>query len=68
MAAAVLQSLDTGCYRDRSDQRTQDIRPHEIAEAACFLGFDGLIASSARWDCLNLVLFTGRLPPAIPRP
>ena len=39
-------------------------RAQPIAEAAYFLGFDGLIAPSARWSCLNLVLFTERLAPS----
>lgn len=38
-------------------------RTQEIGDAAFFLGFDGLIAPSARWKCLNLVLFTDRLQP-----
>ena len=46
-------------YREREYARTQ-----EIADAACFLGFDGLVAPSARWDCLNLILFTDRIAPA----
>jgi len=32
-------------------------RTQEIGDAAAFLGFDGIIAPSARWDCLNLVVF-----------
>jgi hypothetical protein len=32
-------------------------RTQEIAAAAAFLGFDGLIVPSARWDCQNIVLF-----------
>lgn len=39
-------------YRELLYTRTQ-----EIAAAAAFLGFDGLIAPSARWDCQNIVLF-----------
>jgi RES domain-containing protein len=39
-------------YRELLYTRTQ-----EIAAAAAFLGFDGLIAPSARWDCQNLILF-----------
>ncbi len=46
-------------YKERDYARTQ-----EISDAAYFLGFDGLIAPSARWDGLNLVLFTDRIPPA----
>jgi RES domain-containing protein len=38
-------------------------RTQEIADAADFLGFDGLIAPSARWSCQNLVLFTDRFAP-----
>jgi hypothetical protein len=45
-------------YAEREYGRTQ-----EIADAAHFLAYDGLIAPSARWSCLNLVLFTDRLPP-----
>jgi hypothetical protein len=47
-------------------QRYQEIlytRTQEIGEAAFFLGFDGLQAPSARWNCANLVLFTERLGP-----
>lgn len=39
-------------YRELLYTRTQ-----EIAAAAAFLGFDGLISPSARWDCRNIVLF-----------
>jgi hypothetical protein len=51
-------SVDVARYRDRAYERTQ-----EIADAAYFLGFDGLVAPSARWSCANLVLFTDRLAP-----
>ncbi|MGE0284586.1 MAG: RES family NAD+ phosphorylase [Rhizobiaceae bacterium] len=44
--------VDDGSYRDLLYVRTQ-----EIGAAAAFLGFDGLIAPSARWDCQNIVLF-----------
>ena len=40
-------------------------RTQEIADAAFFLGFDGLIAPSARWPCSNFVLFTDRIPPGL---
>ena len=36
-------------------------RTQEIGDAAHFLGFDGLVAPNARWNCLNAVLFTDRL-------
>jgi RES domain-containing protein len=35
-------------------------RTQEIGDAAAFLGFDGIIAPSARWPCQNLVIFTDR--------
>ena len=38
-------------------------RTQEIGDAAAFLGFDGIIAPSARWDCNNLVLFCDQLKP-----
>jgi hypothetical protein len=38
-------------------------RSREIGDAAFFLGFDGMLAPSARWPCLNLMLFTERLGP-----
>jgi hypothetical protein len=57
---AILAKLgvDITRYTEREYDRTQ-----EIADAAYFLGFDGLIAPSARWVCLNLILFTDRIPP-----
>jgi RES domain-containing protein len=43
-------------YREVLYDRTQ-----AISDAAQFMGFDGLIVPSARWDCLNLVLFADSL-------
>ncbi|MCQ4188363.1 RES family NAD+ phosphorylase [Methylocystis suflitae] len=48
--------VDVKRYRERDYTKTQ-----AIADAAYFLGFDGLVAPSARWDCLNAVLFTDRI-------
>lgn len=45
-------------YRERAYARTQ-----AIADAAHFLGFDALVAPSARWECLDAILFTDRIPP-----
>jgi RES domain-containing protein len=39
-------------------------RSQEIGDAAAFLGFDGILAPSARWHCQNLVVFTDRFQPA----
>lgn len=51
--------VDVSRYRDRDYSRTQP-----IADASYFLGFDGLIAPSARWECANAILFTDRILPA----
>lgn len=48
--------VDVANYRSRDYAKTQ-----AIADAAYFLGFDELIAPSARWTCLNAILFTDRL-------
>jgi hypothetical protein len=40
-------------YGERDYARTQ-----EIGAAIAFLEYDGLIVSSARWDCDNLIIFT----------
>lgn len=56
MAALETLGVTADQYRGLGYRRTQ-----EIGDAAAFLGFDGILASSARWDCLNLVLFTDRL-------
>jgi hypothetical protein len=50
--------VDASSYRQRRCDRTQS-----IADAAFFLGFDGLAAPSARWNCQNLVMFTDRFGP-----
>jgi len=50
--------VDTDRYQERDYLRTQ-----AIADAAFFLGFDGLFIPSARWECTNAVLFTDRIEP-----
>jgi RES domain-containing protein len=52
MAQLVRLGVEESRYRDLLYGRTQ-----EIGAAAAFLGFDGLIVPSARWDCRNIVLF-----------
>ncbi len=37
-------------------------RTQEVGDAAHFLGFDGILAPSARWPCMNAVFFTDRIP------
>ena len=39
-------------------------RTREIAGAAAFLGFDGIIAPSARWPARTIVLFLDGFDPA----
>ena len=48
--------VDTAHYGERDYTKTQ-----AIADAAYFLDFDGIVAPSARWSCLNAMLFTERL-------
>ena len=36
-------------------------RTQEIADAAFFMGYDGIIAPSARWACQNIILFLDRI-------
>ena len=45
--------VDMSRYGERDYSRTQS-----IGAALAFLGLDGLIAPSARWDCDNLMIFT----------
>ena len=45
-------------YAELSYERSQ-----EIGDAAFFLGFDGILAPSARWRCHNLILFMDRVEP-----
>ncbi|MBM3565567.1 MAG: RES domain-containing protein [Alphaproteobacteria bacterium] len=59
MASLAKLGVDTSRYHERAYQRTQ-----EIADAAYFLGFEGILAPSARWNCLSLALFaTDRVAP-----
>lgn len=55
LARASLAELgvDMARYGERDYARTQS-----IGAAIAFLGMDGLIAPSARWDCDNLMMFT----------
>lgn len=49
--------------QDNARRRKDYRRMQEIGEASHFLGFDGLIVPSVRWECQNLVLFSDRVPP-----
>jgi len=59
MATLARLGVDVARFREREYSRTQ-----EIADAAYFLGFSGLIVPNARWPCGNLVVFTERIAPA----
>jgi hypothetical protein len=48
--------VETAHYHDPNYRRTQ-----EIGAVVAFIGCDGLIVPSARWDCENLILFTDNL-------
>jgi hypothetical protein len=58
MAQLKRLGVDDKRYRELLYTRTQ-----EIGAAAAFLGFDGLIVPSARWDCQNIVLFLDAIDP-----
>ncbi len=51
-----------GVAKDRYGEFAYE-RTQAIGDAAAFLGFDGMMVPSARWECLNLVLFTDRFTP-----
>lgn len=60
---ADLAALETlGVSRERYASMAYE-RCQEIGDAAQFLGFDGILAPSARWQCQNLVLFLDRVNP-----
>lgn len=55
LAKANLSDLgvDLARYKEKNYERTQ-----QIGAAINFLGLDGLIAPSARWDCSNVMIFS----------
>lgn len=65
LAALAELGVDTARFGSLSyAERVQEYpRPQEIAETAYFVGFDGLVVPSARFDCRNVVLFCDRIPP-----
>lgn len=65
LPALAAMGLNTARYGQLSYDRVSEEYPRsqDIAEAAHFLEFDGLIVPSARWECLNVVLFCDRVPP-----
>ena len=59
LAAMVPLGVDPARYREILYAPTQ-----AIGDAAYFLGFDSIIAPSARWSCNNLILFIDQIAPA----
>jgi RES domain-containing protein len=59
LGALAMLGVDVDRYKERNYGKTQD-----IADAAYFLGFDGLLAPSPRWPCMNAILFTDKIEPA----
>jgi hypothetical protein len=51
-AAFSMFGIEPARYAEINYPRTQ-----QVGEAVAYLGFEGLIAPSARWDCDNLILF-----------
>ena len=60
---ADLEALESLGVNRESYQSLSYDRCQEIGDAAQFLGFDGILAPSARYPCQNLVLFVDRLAP-----
>lgn len=58
MGALAAHGIAADIYGGLNYERSQ-----EIADAAFFLGFDGVLAPSARWARHNLILFMDRLQP-----
>lgn len=65
LAALQAAGLDTSRYGQLSyeGKDAEYPRSQDIAEAAHFLDYDGLIVPSARFDCLNVVAFCDRVTP-----
>ena len=55
--------ISAASYRDRDYGETQT-----VAAAAQFLGYDGIIAPSARWNCQNAIFFAGSIMPSAVKP
>lgn len=45
------------------EKATEYPRTQDIAEVAHFLEFDGMLVPSARWKCMNAIVFCERCPP-----
>jgi RES domain-containing protein len=65
LEALAALGLDTARYGllSHAEKDAEYPRSQDIAETAFFLDFDGLVVPSARYDCLNVVLYCRRLRP-----
>ena len=65
LEALAALGLDASTFGRLSWQFKSDeyLRTQQIGEVAHFLDFDGLIVPSARYQCLNMVLFGDRIGP-----
>ncbi len=65
LAALQALGLDTVRYGQLSWQEkdAEYPRSQDIGEAAHFLDYDGLLVPSARWNCLNAIIFCDRVQP-----
>lgn len=63
LAALAALGLDISRYGQLSynEKHGEYPRSQDIAEAAHFLDYDGLVVPSARYDCLNVIAFCDRL-------
>ena len=58
------QTLITELGVDKTELKGMSYeRSQAIGSAAYFLEFDSILVPSARWDCLNLIIFLDRLNP-----
>lgn len=58
--------LNTDTFGQLSyDDRTREYpRTQDIAEAAHFLEYDGILVPNARWNCTNVIIFCDRVTPS----
>lgn len=65
LAALQALGLDTARYGQMSwqEKEAEYPRSQDIGEATHFLDYDGLLVPSARWNCLNAIIFCDRVQP-----
>lgn len=65
LATLSMIGLDINRYGQLSyeERGAEYPRSQDIGEVAHFLDYDGLVVPSARYECLNVVVFCDRVPP-----